>query len=57
MYLKADLKNLDFKSLGTKFDVILIEPPLEEYARAAPSVATVGGAPRVFWNWDDIISE
>lgn len=57
MYLKADLKTLDVKTLGTKFDVILIEPPLEEYARAAPAVATVGGAPRVFWNWDDILSE
>lgn len=57
MYLKADLKTLEFKTLGTKFDVILIEPPLEEYARAAPSVATVGGAPRVFWNWDDILSK
>ncbi|XP_065356602.1 N6-adenosine-methyltransferase non-catalytic subunit [Calliphora vicina] len=56
MYLKADLKNLDIKTLGTKFDVILIEPPLEEYARAAPSVATVGGAPRVFWNWDEILN-
>lgn len=57
MYLKADLKTLDVKTLGSKFDVILIEPPLEEYARAAPAVATVGGAPRVFWNWDDILSE
>lgn len=57
MYLKTDLKTLDVKTLGTKFDVILIEPPLEEYARAAPSVATVGGAPRVFWNWDDILSK
>lgn len=57
MYLKADLKTLDVKTLGTKFDVILIEPPLEEYARAAPAVATVGGAPRVFWNWDEILSE
>ncbi|EDV59333.1 N6-adenosine-methyltransferase non-catalytic subunit [Drosophila erecta] len=56
MYLKADLKALDVKTLGAKFDVILIEPPLEEYARAAPSVATVGGAPRVFWNWDDILN-
>uniref|UniRef100_A0A0K8VGY8 Methyltransferase-like protein 14 n=1 Tax=Bactrocera latifrons TaxID=174628 RepID=A0A0K8VGY8_BACLA len=56
MYLKADLKTLDLKTLGTKFDVILIEPPLEEYARAAPSVATVGGAPRVFWNWEEILS-
>lgn len=57
MYLKADLKTLDVKTLGTKFDVILIEPPLEEYARAAPAVATVGGVPRVFWNWDEILSE
>uniref|UniRef100_A0A1A9WM32 N(6)-adenosine-methyltransferase non-catalytic subunit METTL14 n=1 Tax=Glossina brevipalpis TaxID=37001 RepID=A0A1A9WM32_9MUSC len=56
MYLKADLKVLDLKTLGTKFDVILIEPPLEEYSRAAPSVATVGGAPRIFWNWDDILN-
>ncbi|TMW53226.1 hypothetical protein DOY81_001702 [Sarcophaga bullata] len=56
MYLKADLKALDIKTLGTKFDVILIEPPLEEYARAAPSVATVGGAPRLFWNWDEILN-
>jgi len=31
--------------------------PLEEYARAAPAVATVGGAPRVFWNWDEILSK
>ncbi|CAD7000340.1 methyltransferase-like protein 14 homolog [Ceratitis capitata] len=56
MYLKADLKTLDLKGLGSKFDVILIEPPLEEYARAAPSVATVGGAPRVFWNWEEILN-
>ncbi|XP_017860547.1 PREDICTED: methyltransferase-like protein 14 homolog [Drosophila arizonae] len=51
MYLKADMK-----TLGSKFDVILIEPPLEEYARVAPAVATVGGAQRVFWNWDDILN-
>lgn len=29
MYLQADLKTLDLKTLGAKFDVILIEPPLE----------------------------
>ncbi|RHZ83662.1 hypothetical protein Glove_89g51 [Diversispora epigaea] len=29
-YLKADLRTFDLKSLGTKFDVILIDPPLEE---------------------------
>jgi hypothetical protein len=29
-YLKADLRTFDLKSLGTKFDVILIDPPLQE---------------------------
>lgn len=29
MYLQTDLKTFDLKSLDTKFDVILIEPPLE----------------------------
>lgn len=58
MYLKTDVKSFDFKKLETKFDVILIEPPLEEYTRGAASVASIpGGAPRVFWNWDDILSE
>jgi hypothetical protein len=33
MYLKCDLETFDLKSLDHKFDVILIEPPLEEYAR------------------------
>jgi mRNA (2'-O-methyladenosine-N6-)-methyltransferase len=31
MYLKVDLKTFDLKELGTKFDVILIDPPWEEY--------------------------
>ncbi|TDG44314.1 hypothetical protein AWZ03_009287 [Drosophila navojoa] len=56
MYLKADIKALDVKTLASKFDVVLIEPPFEEYARAVPAGATVGGAPRVFWNWDDILN-
>ncbi|CAJ0755473.1 1529_t:CDS:2 [Entrophospora sp. SA101] len=38
-YLKADLRTFDFKSLGTKFDVILIDPPLEEYCRRSPLIA------------------
>lgn len=29
MFLKSDLKGFDLKNLGVKFDVILIEPPLE----------------------------
>lgn len=55
MYLQADLKTLDLKSLGTKFDVILIEPPLEEYARAGAGVA-VSSSTRTFWSWDEILS-
>ncbi len=34
MYLKADLEHFDLKSMGQQFDVILLEPPLEEYARS-----------------------
>lgn len=30
MYIKADLKTFDFTKLGTKFDIILIDPPWEE---------------------------
>lgn len=54
MYLRADLKSFDLKTLGTKFDVILIEPPLEEYARGGAAVAA--GAPRNFWSWDEILA-
>lgn len=31
MSLKCDLKDFDLQSLGTKFDVVLIDPPWEEY--------------------------
>lgn len=50
MFLQADLKTFDLKTIGTKFDVILIEPPLEEYGRDA------SGSERVFWNWDEILN-
>jgi len=30
-YLNCDLKTFDLKSLGTQFDVVLIDPPWEEY--------------------------
>ena len=32
-YKKVDLKTFDLTTLGTKFDVILIDPPWEEYRR------------------------
>lgn len=50
MYLRCDLSNFDFKELGTKFDVVLIEPPLEEYQRS------LGVTNMEFWNWDQIMN-
>lgn len=50
MYLKCDLASYDLKSLNGKFDVILIEPPLEEYQR------TMGVTNMQFWSWDQIMN-
>merc|ERR1712241_1188098 len=50
MYLKCDLETFDLKSLDQKFDVILIEPPLEEYARS------YGVTNVKFWDWDKIMA-
>ena len=50
MFLKCDLKTLNLKDLGGKFDVILIEPPLEEYQRSL-GVTNVD-----FLSWDNVIS-
>lgn len=50
MYLKCDLMNYDLKHLNCKFDVILIEPPLEEYQR------TMGVTNMQFWSWDQIMN-
>lgn len=30
-HLKCDLRQYDLKNLGAKFDVILVDPPWEEY--------------------------
>eukprot|EP00965_Chrysotila_dentata_P255570 6212270-Pleurochrysis_carterae.AAC.4 len=32
-YKRVDLRNFDLSTLGTKFDVVLIDPPWEEYRR------------------------
>lgn len=48
MYLKCDLETFDTKSLEQKFDVILIEPPLVEYARS------YGVTNVKFWDWDKV---
>jgi len=48
MYLKCDLKTMDLKKMDHKFDVILVEPPLEEYQR------TMGVTNMEFWSWDRV---
>lgn len=48
MYLKTDLLAYNLKDLNCKFDVILIEPPLEEYQR------TCGATNVQLWNWDQV---
>jgi len=48
MYLKTDLQTFDVKELNSKFDVILVEPPLEEYQR------TMGVTNMQFWGWDQV---
>lgn len=50
MYLKSDLETFDLKGLNMKFDVILIEPPLEEYARS------YGVTNVKFWDWEKIMA-
>lgn len=49
-YLQADLENYDLRDLKCKFDVILLEPPLEEYYRESGIIAS-----ERFWTWDDVI--
>ncbi|WIA36475.1 hypothetical protein OEZ86_007775 [Tetradesmus obliquus] len=50
--LRADLKKLALSKevFGTKFDVILIDPPWEEYVRRAPGFVSDTD----FWSWQEI---
>ena len=50
-YLKADLHNFPLSSLNCEFDVILVEPPLEEYQHTAPGHST---AIKSYWDWGQI---
>lgn len=51
MYLKTDLKTCDLLvTLGSKFDVILIDPPWQEYSRRNPA----GGIP--FWTLEEMMN-
>ncbi|KAK1175732.1 N6-adenosine-methyltransferase non-catalytic subunit-like, partial [Acipenser oxyrinchus oxyrinchus] len=50
VYLQADLETFDLRELKCKFDVLLIEPPLEEYYRESGIVAN-----EKIWAWDDMM--
>ncbi|RXM35197.1 N6-adenosine-methyltransferase subunit METTL14 [Acipenser ruthenus] len=49
VYLQADMETFDLRELKCKFDVLLIEPPLEEYYRESGIVAN-----EKIWAWDDV---
>ncbi|CAF0724857.1 unnamed protein product [Didymodactylos carnosus] len=49
MYMKCDLLNFSLADLDCEFDVILIEPPLQEYKR------THGVHFDRYWSWDEIM--
>ncbi|XP_065663867.1 N6-adenosine-methyltransferase non-catalytic subunit-like [Hydra vulgaris] len=51
MYLHCDLDTYDLAELKYKFDVILIDPPLEEYQRRCPGLM-FNWRP---WRWEEII--
>lgn len=48
-YLQADIEAFDIRELTPKFDVILLEPPLEEYYRETGITAN-----EKCWTWDDV---
>ena len=51
MRAQADLRELKLNivTFGTKFDVVLVDPPWEEYARRAPGIDVAT------WAWQDIM--
>lgn len=54
MYLKCDLREqaLSPELFGTKFDVILVDPPWEEYVHRAPGVTDH----MEYWNFEEIMN-
>ena len=46
--MKCDLETFELQDLGCKFDVILIEPPLQEYQRVNGAVFDK------YWDWDEV---
>ncbi|KAI8619707.1 MT-A70-domain-containing protein [Chytriomyces sp. MP71] len=64
-WIKTDLWNFDLRRIGAQFDVILIDPPLAEYAHRNMETfnsefkqAPLGCSPDLkrVWSWDDIAS-
>ncbi|KAJ7974160.1 methyltransferase-like protein 1 [Quillaja saponaria] len=54
MYYKCDLKEFELSPefFGTKFDVILVDPPWEEYVHRAPGAADN----MEYWKFEEIMS-
>lgn len=52
MYMQCDLRTMELRpeTFGTKFDVILVDPPWEEYVRRAPGI----GDSMEWWSAEDI---
>jgi len=50
IYIKSDLKTFDLRSIG-KFDVILVDPPWEEYARRMAQYGIYNENP---WSYEEI---
>lgn len=54
MYMKCDLHEFELSPdfFGTKFDVILVDPPWEEYVHLAPGVADH----MEYWTFEEILN-
>ncbi|XP_044468408.1 N6-adenosine-methyltransferase non-catalytic subunit MTB-like [Mangifera indica] len=54
MYFKCDLREFELSPefFGTKFDVILVDPPWEEYVHRAPGVADH----MEYWTFEEILN-
>lgn len=48
MFLNCNLSTYNLKNLKVEFDVILVEPPLEEYQHMLPVTRTN------YWNWKQV---
>lgn len=48
LFLQCDFDTFDLRDLNCKFDVILVEPPLEEYQRS------VGLSRERYWSWEEV---